>query len=136
MTKEIDRILICVLVFILVFGVLYLTQNDKNHYISYQPREIVEKHVVPPPSPEPKKEERKLPCPGIIRPLSVTYEIINDIAIRKNVMKNTYFNCDVVKKINAKNGVFYMIQIKQLLFLEEIHIVQESDVIFKTSSLF
>jgi len=143
--NKIDKALLSAVICVFIVGVAAWIVKEKtkeDHHISYQTREAIalqikslekepEKEAPVPPKPEePKEKELKLPCPAVVGSLAPTYEFEGDKAVRTGALKNQSFKCIVIKKIDATNGIYFLVKMNEPDFFKELKIVQESDVKF------
>lgn len=146
MTKNLDNWLLIAVMFFLSCGLILIVNNKKQPALDYpEPAPLVEKkepapepEKAEPPKEEPEKdkdEEVAFPCPGMLQPLTTAYKIVDGIAVKLNILKPVYFQCQVLEKLKTKEGDYYLVEISQLGFQREIHIVNKADLLFTKKGL-
>lgn len=95
--------------------------------------------VIPEPEPEPEPERRPEPtpesteilppCKGLTNPGAVVYKADRGTMRVVGTLKDQYFKCDVLKKIENNAKTYYLVQINQMGFLDEYHVLDKSGVV-------
>lgn len=93
---------------------------------------------IPEPAPEPKPEPKPTPpesteilppCKGLTNPGAVVYKVDKGTMRVVGTLKDQYFKCNVLKKIENNAKTYYLVQINQLGFLDEYHILDKTGVV-------
>jgi hypothetical protein len=100
-------------------------------YAPEPPVIVVPPEPEPEPEPEPTPEPTEVmpPCKGLTNPGAVVYKTDRGTMKVVGTLKDQYFRCDVLKKIESNAKTYYLVQINQIGFLDEYHILDKSGVV-------